>query len=226
MRASDVNLFVGKEKAELTAAELPLALYVPACRSRTDGKRSLEEDTALAKEPSFSAGQHARFEQVMMPHLDSAFNLARWLTGNDHDAEEVVQDAYLRATKFFASFRGGDGRPWLLGIVRRAGYDWLARNRAHQPLTVFDEQLHSHSDDSLDPAHLLLKEEDRELLRQALADLPAEFREVLVLRELEGLSYKEISAIAGIPPGTVMSRLARGRERLRDRLVKHLREGA
>jgi RNA polymerase sigma factor (sigma-70 family) len=171
-------------------------------------------------------GQLARFEQVILPHLDSAYNLARWLTGNDHDAEDVVQDAYLRAVKFFAGFRGGDGRPWLLGIVRRAGYDWLARNRAHQPLMVFDEERHSDSRDNLDPAQLLLQEEDRELLREALAELTVEFREVLVLRELEGLSYKEIAAITDLPAGTIMSRLARGRERLRDRLLEHLREGA
>ena len=161
-----------------------------------------------------------------MPHLDSAYNLARWLTGDDHDAEDVVQDAYLRAAKFFGSFRGGDGRPWLLAIVRRAAYDWLARNRSHQLLTVFDEQLHSDLGDSLDPVRLLLRDEDQEMLRRAVADLPVEFREVLVLRELEGLSYKEIGVITDMPPGTIMSRLSRGRERLRERLVKDLREGA
>ncbi len=150
------------------------------------------------------------------------------MVGNDHDAEDVVQDAYLRAVKFFAGFRGGDGRPWLLGIVRRAGYDWLARNRAHQPLTVFDEERHSDTGAKLDPAQLLLQEEDREMLREALADLTVEFREVLVLRELEGLSYKEIAAVTELPPGTIMFAasawgLCGG---LRDRLVEHLREGA
>lgn len=220
------TFFAFRKTAEAAVAEPSLALYDPACRNRTDGILSPQEDAALAQEPLPSADQLARLEQVTLPHLDSAYNLARWLTGNDHDAEEVVQDAYLRATRFFASFRGGDGKPWLLAIVRRAGYDWLARNRPHQAVTVFDEQLHAQGDDRLDPARLLLREEDRDLLRQALADLPAEFREVLVLRELEGLSYREIGAIAGIPPGTVMSRLTRGRERLRERLGKHLREGA
>jgi RNA polymerase sigma-70 factor (ECF subfamily) len=166
----------------------------------------------------------AWFEQVVLPHLDSAYNLARWLTGNDHDAEDVVQDAYLRAVKFFAGFRGGDGRPWLLAIVRRVCYDRLGRQRPHLPLTVFDEELHA--SDGLNPEQLLLKQEDRELLHQALAELPVEFREVLVLRELEGLSYKEIAAVTALPPGTIMSRLARGRERLRSGLAKHLREGA
>jgi RNA polymerase sigma-70 factor (ECF subfamily) len=202
-------------------------LYDSGSPDRTDEMQSPQEDVALTKEvPLLGAGQLARFEQVILPHLDSAYNLARWLTGDEHDAEDVVQDAFLRAAKFFVSFRGGDGRPWLLTIVRRAGYDWLARNRSHQPLTVFDEQVHSDQEDSLDPVRLLLKEEDREMLRQAVADLPVEFREVLVLRELEGLSYKEIGAVTGIAPGTIMSRLARGRERLRDCLVKHLREGA
>ena len=163
---------------------------------------------------------------MILPHLDSAYNLARWLTGNEHDTEDVVQDAYLRAVKFFDSFRGGDARPWLLTIVRHACYDWLERNRSHQSLTVFDEELHSDQDDSLDPAQLVLRQENQEMLRQALSELPVEFREVLVLRELEGLSYKEIAAITSLPPGTIMSRLARARERLRNWLVRHLREGS
>jgi RNA polymerase sigma-70 factor (ECF subfamily) len=145
---------------------------------------------------------------------------------NDNDAEDVVQDAYLRAVRFFDSFRGGDARPWLITIVRRACYDWLERNRSHQSLTVFDEELHSDQGDELDPAQLALREESREMLRQALSELPIEFREVLVLRELEGLSYKEIAAITSLPPGTIMSRLARARERLRNCVIKNLREGA
>jgi RNA polymerase sigma-70 factor, ECF subfamily len=189
-------------------------------------KRSPSEETPLSSDPLFNPSQLARFEQVVLPHLDSAFNLARWLIGNEHDAEDVVQDAYLRAVKFFDSFRGGDARPWLITIVRRVCYDWLERNRAHQSLAVFDEELHSDQGGSFDPAQLALRQESREALRQALAELPVEFREVLVLRELEGLSYKEIAAITNLPPGTIMSRLARARERLRHCLVKNLREGA
>jgi RNA polymerase sigma-70 factor (ECF subfamily) len=170
--------------------------------------------------------QLARFEQVILPHLDSAYNLARWLVGNDHDAEDVVQEAYLRAVKFFASFRGGDGRPWLLTIVRRVSYDRLQRTRSDRSLAVFDEDVHSDASSDADPVQSLLRQEDCKVLRMALAELPVEFREVLVLRELEGLAYREIAAIADLPPGTIMSRLARGRERLRDRLVRHLREGA
>jgi RNA polymerase sigma-70 factor (ECF subfamily) len=201
-------------------------LFVARRAHRKWSKRSASEETPLSKDPLFNPSQLARFEQVVLPHLDSAYNLARWLTGNEHDAEDVVQDAYLRAAKFFDSFRGGDARPWLITIVRRVCYDWLERNRSHQTLTVFDEELHSDQGDDLDPARLALREENREMLRQALSELPIEFREVLVLRELEGLSYKEIAAITSLPPGTIMSRLARARERLRHCLSKNLREGA
>jgi RNA polymerase sigma factor (sigma-70 family) len=210
-----------------SAAPPPIVMYFPGNRGRTEWKPLRSGDADLANETRLlNPSQLARFEQVILPHLDSAYNLARWLVGNDHDAEDVVQEAYLRAVKFFASFRGGDGRPWLLAIVRRVSYDRLERIRSGPSLTVFDEDLHSDPASGPDPVQFLLRQEDRELLRAALADLPVEFREVLVLRELEGLAYKEIAAIADLPPGTIMSRLARGRERLRDRLVKHLRERA
>ena len=135
-----------------------------ACSSRGGthkkwSKRSPSEETPLSNDPLFNPSQLARFEQVVLPHLDSAYNLARWLTGNEHDAEDVVQDAYLRAVKFFDSFRGGDARPWLITIVRRVCYDWLERNRSHQSLAVFDEELHSDQGDSLDPAQLALRQE-------------------------------------------------------------------
>jgi RNA polymerase sigma factor (sigma-70 family) len=204
--------------------DLPARLSIARQANTTWSKRSPSEDASLSKDPLLNPSQLARFEQVILPHLDSAYNLARWLTGNDHDAEDVVQDAYLRAVKFFEGFRGGDARPWLLTIVRHACCDWLQRNRSQQPLTVFDEELHSDGGDSLDPAQLLLRQQDCEMLRQALGELPVEFREVLVLRELEGLSYKEIGAVTNLPPGTVMSRLARARERLRHCLVQHLGE--
>ncbi len=207
-------------------AEGMVGLFVAQRAHRKWSKQSESEETPLSKVPSFSPSQLARFEQVVLPHLDSAYNLARWLTGREHDAEDVVQDAFLRAAKFFDSFRGGDARPWLITIVRRACYDRLERNRSQQSLTVFDEELHSDQGDDFDPVQLALREENREMLRQALAELPIEFREVLVLRELEGLSYKEIAAITGLPPGTIMSRLTRARERLRLCLVKNLREGA
>ena len=166
--------------------------------------------------------QQVRFEQIVLPHLDAAYNLARWLTRNDQDAEDVVQEACLRAFKFFGGFRGGDSRSWLLRIVRNAFYDWLKRNRREETGTPFDEELHSAADETGTPDILLLEKGDHELMRKAIEDLPFDFREILVLRELEGLSYKEIAEIAEVPLGTVMSRLARAREHLRTLLVQRL----
>jgi len=173
-----------------------------------------------------NTNQLAGFEQAALPHLDAAYNLARWLTRNDHDAQDVVQESYLRALKFFGGFRGGDGRAWLLTIVRHTCYDWLRRNRRYEPLTDLDEELRDVESDALDPEALLLRAADNRLLRQALEELPVEFREVVILRELEGLSYKEIADIAGLPLGTVMSRLARARRRLQQALTPRMREEA
>ena len=159
-----------------------------------------------------------------MPHLDAAYNLARWLTRNDHDAEDLVQEAYLRAYKFFDRFRGEHGRPWLLAVVRNTCYTWLQRHRGHAPAAEFDERIHSTDAEALNPETLALRQEDVELLRRALEELPVELREVLVLGELEGLSYKEIAGIAGVPLGTVMSRLARARERLQRELTGRTHE--
>ena len=164
----------------------------------------------------------ARFEQAVLPHLPAAYNLARWLTRNDHDAEDVVQEAYLRAYRSFDRFRGTDGRPWLLAVVRNTCYTWLKQNRAHELATPFDEALHSPEAGPSEAERRLLQQASAELLREALGELPAEFREVLVLRELEGLSYKEIAAVADIPLGTVMSRLTRARARLQQRLAPRL----
>jgi len=141
------------------------------------------------------------FEQTVLPHLDAAYNLARWLTRNEHDAEDMVQEAYLRAFRFFAGFHGTDVRPWLLSIVRNCCYSWLQQNRSHDLSTEFDEEKHSVDADSSDPATLALQNADHEMLKGALDQLPVEFREVVVLRDLEGLSYKEIADIANIQPG-------------------------
>jgi len=159
------------------------------------------------------------FEDAALPHLRAAYNLARWLTRNETDAEDVVQEAYLRAFRLFDSFRGGDGRPWLLAIVRNTFYTWKQQNKAIELQTSFDEEIHTVRENHLDPETRLLEKANSELLRQALEELPAEFREVIVLRELEGLSYKQIADVAEIPVGTVMSRLARARKRLQQSLT-------
>jgi RNA polymerase sigma-70 factor (ECF subfamily) len=156
----------------------------------------------------------ARFEEAVLPHLNAAYNLARWLVGNQHDAEDVVQESYLRALKFFTGFRGGNGRPWLLAIVRNTCYTWLRGNRMDEMTTELDDQMQLVDTRDVNPEALLVAAARSELVQRALEKLPAEFREAVILRELEGMSYKEIAEIAGIPVGTVMSRLARARARL------------
>jgi RNA polymerase sigma-70 factor, ECF subfamily len=159
------------------------------------------------------------FEQAVLPHLDAAYNLARWLTRNERDAEDVVQESFLRAFRFFAGFRGGDARAWLMRIVRNTCYTWLHTNRPLQEATEFDETLFSPDSRSPNPEEAVLRKDRGALVRKALETLPANFREVLILRELEGLSYKEIADITGMPAGTVMSSLSRARDRLRQVLM-------
>jgi len=159
-----------------------------------------------------------RFKTQVLPHLNSAFNVARWLTRNDQDAQDVTQEAYLRAYKFFPGFHGENPRAWLLAIVRNTFYTWYRQNREPASDTLFDEAIHSletsnvRQDDS--PEAMLIRRESQQQVHLALRNLPLEFREVMVLRELEELSYKEIASIVGIPMGTVMSRLGRGRQQL------------
>ena len=181
-----------------------------------------KSQSTLAEEQDKLAG----FEQSIMPHMNAAYNLARWLSGNESDAQDVVQESYLRAFKFFNGFRGGNSRAWLLRIVRNTFYDWLKHNRREETGPAFEEGLQNAVDTSATPDTLLLEKTDHELLRKTIAELPLEFREILVLRELEGFSYKEISEIAGVPLGTVMSRLARSREDLRTRLMGHIQKEA
>jgi RNA polymerase sigma-70 factor (ECF subfamily) len=158
----------------------------------------------------------------LVAHLDAAYNLARWLVRNEADAEDVVQEAYLRAISHFAGFRGGGGRAWLLTIVRNSCYDHLRQNGASGQTTDFDEAEHSAGQQSRNPETAVLLAERTEVLTKALAELPTEYREVLVLRELEQLSYREIADIVGIPLGTVMSRLSRARQQLRQTLLESI----
>jgi RNA polymerase sigma-70 factor (ECF subfamily) len=160
----------------------------------------------------------ARFEQVVLPHLGAAYNLARWITGNDYDAEDVVQESYLRALKFFGGFRGENSRPWVLTIVRNTCFTWLRQNRFSELSLELDEEIHTGETESGNPESILLAAAQSEMIRKAIQNLPPEFREVIILREMENLSYKEISDIASIPVGTVMSRLARARSRLQQLL--------
>jgi RNA polymerase sigma-70 factor (ECF subfamily) len=164
----------------------------------------------------------ASFEEAMLPHLDAAHNLARWLLRSEQDAQDVVQEAYLRAFKSFSGFHGSNGRAWLLTIVRNTSYTLLKKNRAVDLTTTFDEEIHVAGHESVSPATILEHSEDAELIREAMNELPAEFREILALRHQEGLSYKEIADIAQIPPGTVMSRLARARAKLKEYLAPRM----
>ncbi|PRY03545.1 RNA polymerase sigma factor [Paraburkholderia sp. BL25I1N1] len=165
------------------------------------------------------AARSRRFQQMALPHLDAAYNLARWLCGNASDADDVVQEAFMRAFRFFDTFRGDSARPWLLAIVRRTWYtEWRRRSSSHETVefddTMDDASFEGWSVGGADPQALLIRDEDTKRVHEALAQLPVEYREVLMLRELEEMGYKEIAAVADVPIGTVMSRLARGRRKL------------
>ncbi len=181
------------------------------------------------------AEQHdaQRFEELALPHLDAAYNLARWLTRNDHDAHDVVQEAYLRAFRFFAGFHGDNARSWLLAIVRNTCYTWMQQNRGLHVNASLDELLDSGEADAVlatvepsgeGPERLMLRQDDKAMVNRALEQLPEVFREVLVLKELEELSYREIATITGVPLGTVMSRLSRARKILYRYLRLSVRE--
>lgn len=165
------------------------------------------------------AARSRRFQQLALPHLDAAYNLARWLCGNANDADDVVQEAFMRAFRFFDTFRGDSARPWLLAIVRRTWYtEWRRRASSHEVVefddTMDDATFEGWSAGGADPQTLLIRDEDVKRVHEALAQLPVEYREVLILRELEEMGYREIAMVADVPIGTVMSRLARGRRKL------------
>ena len=165
-------------------------------------------------------GQAGGFEEVVLPHLDAAYNLARWLVRKPQDAEDIVQEAYLRAFKFFGGYQGGDARSWVLKIVRNTSYSFLEKNRPAELAEEFDEEVHMAVVEQAGAETALLQSADSRMLREALDELPVNFREVIVLRELEGLAYKEIAEVKGVPIGTVMSSLARARTQLRERLIR------
>ena len=173
--------------------------------------------------PATAPAIGASFDEIVLPHLDAAYRLARWLMRNEQDAEDVVQEAALRAFRYFRTFTGGNGRAWFLRIVRNTCYRW--RGRRVQALTdLFDEEQHSSARPASDPETLLLHTDDVTLIERMLSNLPDRFREVLVLRELEDLSYREMADVMGIPIGTVMSSLSRARRALRSALNNELKQ--
>ena len=163
-----------------------------------------------------------RFERAVLPHLDAAYNLARWLAGDPDDAQDLVQEAYLRALRGFGAFHGGDPRCWVLTIVRNTCYTWLRRSRGPDAPVPLDEELHAVESAEPGPDAALLRHAEGAMVREAIEQLPPEFREAIVLRELEGLSYKQIAEVTHLPIGTVMSRLARARLRLQQALTGHV----
>ena len=212
----------------MTASKIAMAL--PAKTEHASETEDFESDPKIVKfvvvkkheEDRARKADLTSFEAVMLPHLDAAHNLARWLLRNEQDAQDVVQEAYLRAFKSFGGFHGSNGRAWLLTIVRNTSYTLLKKNRAVDLTTTFDEEIHAAGYESASPATILEHSENAELIREAMDELPAEFREILTLRHQEGLSYKEIADIAEIPPGTVMSRLARARGKLKEYLAARI----
>ena len=156
------------------------------------------------------------FEEVMLPHLNAAYNLARWLTHNEHDAQDVVQEAYMRAFRFFDSYRGGDGKSWLLEVVRNTCFTFQRREKRNVTSLEFDETAHSPSGNPPHAEEALVVASKQTILRNCIEGLPDAFRGILVMRELEEMSYRQIADVAGLPPGTVMSRLSRARKRLEE----------
>ena len=179
-------------------------------RSRSVTERELAGGRTRLPDESKAAD----FNRLFVPHMDAAYNLARWLVRDDQDAQDVVQDAYLRAFRFAGGFRGGDPRAWILAIVRNAAFSWLRSNRRSAPPAEFDENMHSETGQESSLEADAVRKADGAMIRAALEDLTEEFREVIVMRDVEGLSYKEIAEVAAVPIGTVMSRLARARGKL------------
>src|SRR5437870_12011582 len=203
----------------------PLKAEYPSVCEDFDSSAKIVKFVALKKPKEEGTAQEqelASFEALMLPHLDAAQNLAKWLLRNEQDAQDVVQEAYLRALKSFSGFHGSNGRAWLLTIVRNTSYTLMKKNRAVDLTTTFDEEIHTAGHESVSPATILEHSEDAELIKEAMDELPVQFREILALRHQEGLSYKEIAEIAQVPPGTVMSRLARARAELKEYLAARI----
>ena len=168
-------------------------------------------------QPVATHARGASFDEVVLPHLDGAYRLARWLTRNDEDAKDVVQEASLRAFRYFGTFTGGSGRAWFFRIVRNTFYGWRGQD-SQVGTDRFDEEQHSSDRSASDPETLLLQTAHATVIERAMGNLPDRLQRLLVLRELEGLSYRELANALEIPIGTVMSRLSRARQALRQAL--------
>jgi RNA polymerase sigma factor (sigma-70 family) len=181
-----------------------------------DGHASFAESSGPMKTVTNPESRLRLFEEIILPHLNSAFNLARWMTRNDQDAQDVVQESYMRAFRFFDSYRGGDGKSWLLEVVRNTCFTFQRREMSKSMVVVFDEAAHTPSVNQPNAEEALVEAGNRQILQRCIESLPERFREVLVMRELEEMSYQQIAEAAGVPSGTVMSRLSRARKRLEE----------
>lgn len=181
-----------------------------------DGDTSFLERSDPMKTITSPESRLRLFEEMILPHLNSAHNLARWMTRNDQDAQDVVQESYMRAFRFFDGYRGGDGKSWLLEVVRNTCFTFQRREIRKSTAVVFDEAAHSPSVHQPNAEEALVDAGNRQILRRCIEGLPEPFREVLVMRELEEMSYRQIAEVIGVPPGTVMSRLSRARKRLEE----------
>jgi RNA polymerase sigma factor (sigma-70 family) len=186
-------------------------------REESGGRSAKDDFPNVVKNPAMNPESKLRlFEELILPHLDSAHNLARWLTGSDDNAQDVVQEAYLRAFRFFDSYNGGDAKAWLMEIVRNTCFTRHRREKRNLTTVVFDEAAHTSSAGRPNPEEILLQAANRSILRNCIERLPTTFREVIVMRELEEMSYLQIAQATQLPVGTVMSRLSRARKRLGD----------
>jgi RNA polymerase sigma factor (sigma-70 family) len=206
------------EHAELTIQPLirDAASSTPVSWDLTIRPKRRAEETSFDGTDSRPQSQLELFEEIILPHLDAAYNLARWLTRNDQDAQDVVQESYLRAFRFFDGYRGGDGKAWLLAVVRNTCRTWQLRQNRERGAVPFDEIAHSGNGLALDQEQNIVDQEKAGVLRACIEGLPTDFREVLVMRELEEMSYQEIADTLGVALGTVMSRLSRARKRLEE----------
>jgi RNA polymerase sigma-70 factor (ECF subfamily) len=190
--------------------------FAPVSWDLTIWPKRRAEKTGIDGTESRAQSQLALFEELILPHLDAAYNLARWLTGNDQDAQDVVQESYLRAFRFFEGYRGGDGKAWLLTIVRNTCRTWQLRQNREKVAVPFDEISHGGNGLAPDQEQSMVERERAAVLRTCIGTLPMDFRETLVMRELEEMSYQEIADALGVALGTVMSRLSRARKRLEE----------